>query len=148
MRVSIPCIALTLSLSVLLGACSSSTELPATPEGLTVTESGVPVIQVTGNTVNGSFRIDVDRSTPPVVVTFTDSEGTSVKTNGRYLDVAVGDEAIATFEVTDASGFTGRLTGKEAGNTTIRFMLMEGAVGSGTLVYESPLIPVRVEGMV
>lgn len=32
-----------------------------------------------------------------------------------------------------------------AGNTTVRFRLMDGVIGSETLVYESPPIPVQVE---
>jgi hypothetical protein len=131
-----------------MGACSSSTEPPADPEGLTLTESGLPLVIVTGTNVSGSLSIDIGRTSPPMVITFTDSEGTSVKTKGRYLDVTVADSRIAVFDVTEASAFTGQLSGKEAGNTTLRFRLMDGEIGSGTLVYESPPIPVTVEGMV
>lgn len=127
------------------GACSSSTEQPPGPEGLTLTESGFPVVIVAGTNVTGSLSIVVGRTSTPIVVTFRDSEGTAVETQGRYLETTTADSNIASFEVTDAAGFTGKLRGSEAGNTTVRFRLMDGVIGSGTLVYESPPIPVQVE---
>lgn len=141
-------ILLVLVVALLTGACSSSTEPSPDPEGLTLTQAGLTLAAVAGTSVSGSIIIELGRTSPPIVVTFTDSEGTSVNTKGRYLDVAVEDSRIASFEVTDAAGFTGRLSGNEAGTTTFRFRLMKGNVGSGTLVYESPPIPVTVEGMI
>jgi hypothetical protein len=41
------------------------------------------------------------------------------------------DSATATWQRTEAEGFTGRLTGHEAGETTLTFTPYHGAIGGG-----------------
>ena len=142
---------LALPVLVSLGCSDSGTSNDDTdnPIGLTITESGLVLVSVELTTVQGSISVEPGESSRTLLVEFNNGQGAAVSTEGRYMEVAVSNDALATWEPTTAGSFTGKiLAGLEGGTTTAQFTIYEGTVGSGTSIYTSPAITLRIEGQV
>jgi hypothetical protein len=143
-----------LSLSVLLAvafsaACGTDTtefEEPPTT-GLVISDAGQPVVVVQGQSVSGTLEVLPESQSPLLQVVFMDAGGFTISTQGRYMDVSVTDESIATVNQTSGGAFSFRMSGVTGGVTAVRFSLVEGEMGSGTTLYTSVPITIDVVGI-
>jgi hypothetical protein len=131
------------------GDSGTSNDEDDVPIGLTISELGLVVVSVELATVQGEISVEPGEASRTLTVEFLNSQGSVVPSGGRYMEVEVSNAALVTWEHTGPGSLTGRfLGGPEGGTTTAVFTLLEGSVGSGTPVYISPAITVRVEGQV
>ena len=130
--------ALALAAMVLvLGACSETMEpVDDHPEaeGVQLIMGGNVIASYDGDTQmwTGELEVDAGEETPRIMVVFVDHEGNPVELEeDTYLEVDIGDIAIAEFEQATPGEFGGSLRGHMGGETDVSFKLMHGSVGSG-----------------
>ena len=142
-------LALILAGPVACGDDGTSNDDDDVPIGLTISELGIVQVSVELATVQGEISVEPGQATRTLTVEFLNTQGLTVSADGRYMEVEVSNPALVTWEPTAPGSLTGKfLGGPEGGTTTAIVTLLEGAVGSGTPVYISPEITVRVEGQV
>lgn len=137
-----------LALVLAPGCGSDNTDIEEPPTtGLVIRDAGNPVVVVQGQSVSGTLEVRPDAQSSLLQVTFMDAGGFVISTQGRYMDLVVSDESIATVNQTGSGAFSFRVTGVTSGVTSVRFSLVEGEVGSGTTLYTSPPITIDVVGV-
>lgn len=93
----------------------------------------------------GTLTVGAGSQTGLIEVVLFDHDGEELVFDAdHYLEVAVGDESIATFEQDGPGSFTGRLRGLQAGATTVTLHLMHGAHPSGHPEEETSALAVTV----
>lgn len=105
----------------------------AEPAGLVVTMGGETLATYDASTGwTGELGVVAGADTPHLDVTFVDEGGDPIPLDAdTYLDVVMGDAAIAGWEQDTPGEFGGHLQGISPGETTAVFRLMHGSVGSG-----------------
>jgi hypothetical protein len=130
--------------TLVLGACGddpTGLDDHAEPEGIVLRLNGQVLATYDGDTGqwSGNLTIGAGQETAHIDVEFVDHEGRALESDDdEYLDVVVGNGAIAEWEQDTPGEFGGHLKGKAPGQTTAVFKLMHGAVGSGHADFESP----------
>lgn len=140
--------AATLAGTLALGACGDDPTGPddhAEPEGVVLRLNNQVLASYDGSTWSGEVVLTVGQETAHISVQFVDDHGDPLETDeDEYLDVVMGNTAIADFEQDTPGEFGGRLHGKSVGQTTAVFRLMHGAVGSGHADFATAPLTVRV----
>lgn len=127
-------------LAGLAAACNnpvSHEDEHAEPEGIVIRAGSTEVVRVEGigaaGVVTGALSVEAGAQSPVLSVTFIDHDGDDIalELDEFWLDVTSSSSATATWQGTAAGSFTGRVSGLEAGATTLSFVLFHGAVGGG-----------------
>lgn len=115
------------------------------PASVRLMLGGVEIASATNTTASGEIHLHPDEETDHITVQFLDDDGDVIDFDDDfYLDVVVGNEAVAEFEQDTPGEFGGHAHGVAVGETTMIFRLMHGAVGSGHPDFSSAAIPVEV----
>lgn len=116
------------------------------PEGIVIRAGTTELVRVDDAGVTGSIDVAVGAQTPELTVTFIDHDGDDITLDEHEysIDVESTDSATATWQGTLAEGFTGRVTGHEAGSTTLEFHLFHGHEGEGHQDGDAYVVPVTV----
>jgi hypothetical protein len=141
---------LAMAAALAAGACDDDPTSPGDdhhePAGVRITMGGVTLVTAMGNTVTGALTVAAGEETAHMSVVFLDDEGDPITTDDdEFLEVVIGNEAIAEFEQDTPGEFGGHLHGVMAGSTTAIFRLMHGTIGGTSHAdYISPAIPVQI----
>jgi len=93
----------------------------------------------------GELEVDVGEETGHIDVIFVDHDGDAIEIDeDLYLEVVIGNKAIADFEQDTPGEFAGHLHGESVGETTAVFRLMHGTVGAGHPDFETSAVHVHV----
>ena len=134
--------------TLVLAACSddpTGLDEHTEPEGLVLTLSGATIATYNGGMWDGDLNVVVGTETAHIDVDFVDLEGMPIALDADvYLEVVIGDAAIAGFEQDTPGEFGGHLQGVAVGATTAVFRLMHGAVGSGHADFVTAPVTVNV----
>ena len=127
-------------LALALAACGTEPEVeeehhePHVVE-LVMGSTVLATYEVEETTWEGSLEVDAGAETGQIEVRFLDDEGDELHFEDEdepvYLEVDVGDEAIAEFVLSAPGSFTGTFRGKMAGQTGVTIKLMHGEIGQG-----------------
>lgn len=135
-------------------ACSDDPVAPdedehAEPEGVQLIMDGQTIASYDGDAQSWTGELDAElgETTSTIEVRFVDHDGDAIHIDDDlYLEVAVDDQSIATFDLTTPGGFMGRVTGVAEGETSVVFRLMHGEVGSGHADFETTGVHIHVGG--
>jgi hypothetical protein len=124
-----------IAVGLIAAACSN----PVSPgdhrfaAGVVVRDAaGAELVRAQGTTVTGGLTVAAGQQTGPLTVWFLNSSGEEMAPpSGYWLKVESVNPAVASWTQATAGEFGGRLVGGIAGQTTLRFLNMHGAVGSG-----------------
>lgn len=135
--------AFALAAAVALGACSDDPvglEEHADPNGVELELNGVVIASYqAGAGWTGELEVLEGQETAHIEVRFIDADGDPiVLDDDSYLEVVIGDEAVAGFEQDTPGEFGGHLHGVAVGDTYAVVRLMHGAVGAGHPDFETP----------
>lgn len=128
--------------TIALGACSDD------PVGLDDHDDDIEAVELELNGVvvatyengawTGELEVTEGEETAHITVRFINHDGEEIVPDAdTYLEVVIGDEAVAEFEQDTPGEFGGHLHGVAAGDTYAIFRLMHGAVGSGHPDFET-----------
>jgi hypothetical protein len=136
-------LAVVLAGAVALGACSDDPvglDDHADPSGVELELNGVVIASYqAGAGWTGELEVMEGAETAHIEVRFVDEDGDPIVLDeDTYLEVVIGDEAVAEFEQDTPGEFGGHLHGVAAGDTYAVFRLMHGAVGTGHPDFETP----------
>jgi hypothetical protein len=130
----------------LVSACSSGGPTDPVEDdlvvgGLVIRDNGVNVASVLGSQVTGELQGQEGTTGSLLSIIFVDDEGVQfVPFANEIMDVTVADESIAIF--IQEGTFTGKVTSKTEGATTMTFRFLQ----AGTPIYTSPPVPIMVFG--
>lgn len=143
-------LALSLAGALALGACGddpTGLDDHAEPEGVVLRLNGQIVASYDGDaaTWSGILQVAAGQETAHIDVVFTDHDGNALSHDDEeYLQVVMGNAAVATWGQDTPGEFGGHLVGVSGGQTTAVFRLMHGAVGAGHADFETTALTVRV----
>jgi hypothetical protein len=127
-------LALVVATTVFAGACSN----PVSPgdhriaAGVLIRDGAQEVVRVHGAGATGTITVQAGQQTGPLTVRFLDTAGAEIPPqSGYWLRVESSNTAVADWQQTTAGEHGGRLAGGVAGQATLTFCNMHGAVGSG-----------------
>ncbi len=114
-------------------------------EGVVLRLSGQTIATYDEGAWTGEMEVTVGQETAHIDVIFVDHDGDAVQLDSDfYLEVVIGNMAIAEFEQDTPGEFGGHLHGEAVGETTAVFRLMHGSVGSGHADFETSGVHVHV----
>lgn len=141
-----------LSLAVVLALCACGSDPTgfddhADPEGVVLRLNGQMVASYDGDARSwiGELAVGVGQQPASVSVLFVDHDGGEVQIEeDAYFEVIIDNTDVAAFVHDVPGGFSGRLQGRSAGQTTAVFRLMHGVLGLGHPDFETTPLTVSV----
>lgn len=134
--------------TMVVAACGDDPIAPdehAEAEGVMLRLNGVTIATYDEGAWTGELEVTVGTETAHIDVIFMDHDGNAIPIDDDlYLEVVIGNEAIAEFEQDTPGEFGGHLHGVAVGETTAVFRLMHGAVGTGHPDFETSAVHVHV----
>ena len=117
----------------------------AEPEGVVLRLNAQTIASYDEGKWTGELEVTVGQETAHIDVVFVDHDGAAIAIDeDLYLEVVIGNEAIAEFEQDTPGEFGGHLHGESVGETTAVFRLMHGTVGAGHPDFETSGVHVHV----
>lgn len=100
--------------------------------GVVVRDGADELVRATGDTQTGELAVAAGSETGPLSVQFLAPDGSAIPVQDNYwLRVTSTDSATAYWAQATPGEFGGRLVGGAAGEATLRFWNMHGALGGG-----------------